>query len=124
MLFENRNLAVAAGPFDGLLAIADAAAFEDIDVFRRFAFGSKLHHEMTGQRHAGESFEADLPAEFDEKNRERDGNAFAIVDDFVEITVGAIVVIAAAAVITVLAKKIIDQSIEFIVRSGVFGQRA
>ena len=88
------------------LALAQYA-IEDVDELV-FVFD----HEMAGDGHAGKVLKAEAAGEFEEKDGERDGQAFAVVDDVADIAVGAIVIIGAAAVETIVDEEIFDEAID------------
>ena len=87
------------------------AAVEDIQqaefVLRLFAVAD---HEARRQRDAGDVLDAEARGEFEVDDRERDGQPFAVVEDFVDVAVRAAFVVVAAAVKAVLLEEILRVS--------------
>ena len=98
--------------FLGFAAGQGFAAVEDIEDLLRSVARAVPHHEVPRQRQARDLLQPDFARQFQKQDREGDRQPFAVVEHLVHVTVGAIVIIAAAAVKAVLRKEIFFERAE------------
>ena len=66
--------------------------------------------------------DSDVPGQLHVQQRQRDRQSFAVVDHFVQVTVRAVVIVAAAAVKAVFLEQILAKRCQLHLRRGVRGQ--
>src|SRR6266850_1953192 len=107
--FRGRRPSKVLDDFVSFFTGDDLSLMKNIDELVCFVAACVFDHEMAWERNSLEFLEADAMTQFDEQNRQGNRQAFTFVQNFVEVAIGAIVIIAPTSMKAILDKQVLLQ---------------